>query len=143
MIFVRLKFMKRFLILIITLFAFQFSFSQDYKSVDAIVSKYPSKFNSIEQFSNRISNDLKTDIDKVRAVYYWISNHIEYDYKSYRDQKNDYKSINYESGLDYQDKLLSIQRKYAEKVFRKNTGVCEGYSQLLKFTLTELGIESV
>nr|WP_321242996.1 transglutaminase domain-containing protein [uncultured Psychroserpens sp.] len=118
------------------------AFSQDYKSIDSIVEQYPEKFRSIDYFANRIDKDFDTDIDKVRAVYYWISNHIEYDYKSYRNGSNGYKSIAYNDDGDYENRLKSLRKNYAEKSLKKRLAVCEGYSQLLKFTLLELGIEA-
>lgn len=134
--------MKTFL-LALFLLSFHFISAQDYKHIDSIVASYPKKFKSIESFASKVASDFKTDIEKTRAVYYWVANNIMYDYKSYRNRENGYKAIKVESELDYEKRFLKMQRKYAEKALKRNTAVCEGYSQILKFTLQELNIECV
>ncbi|MEM6514748.1 MAG: transglutaminase domain-containing protein [Bacteroidota bacterium] len=127
--------MKQTLLLSLVLIGCHFSPAQNYNAVDDIVLGYPDNFNSIKTFSERIQKDFNTDVDKVRAVYFWISNHIKYDYKSL-SRKN--KSQTYKDDTE----LTLIQRRYAEKVLKRKLGVCEGYSQLMKFVLNELNIET-
>ena len=111
-----------------------FARSQDFKKVDLIVNQYPSYFNSIEAFANKVNTDFNTDLEKVRAVYYWVSNHIFYDYaqanRTYR-RRTYYES---EADLERQLKLM------AEQVLRRKRGVCEGYAQLTRFVLQDLQI---
>ncbi|WP_456441152.1 transglutaminase domain-containing protein [Psychroserpens sp.] len=134
--------MKQLLTIIFFLFCHYIAIAQDYSKVDVIVSKYPNKFKSITDFSDRVENDFNTDIDKVRAVYYWISNHIVYDFKSLRNGSNAYDAIEMKSEEQYQNDLLKMEKKYAERSLKKQRAVCEGYAQLLKFTLLELDIET-
>lgn len=130
--------MIRFL-LVFFLFSIQFISAQNYERVDSIVSNYPDRFKSIENFADRIASDFTTDLDRTRATYYWISNHITYDFKSLR-KKEKTKKIKYKSKTDYESKIYILNKKYAEKALKKNTAVCEGYAQLLKYTLTKLDI---
>ncbi|WP_179008504.1 transglutaminase domain-containing protein [Winogradskyella forsetii] len=132
--------MKSFL-LIFFLISIQLSFSQSYASIDSIVSTYPKKFKSIEQFANRIRHDFETDIEKTRAVYFWIANNITYDYKTFRKNKKN-KKIRSKSKADYEAKLHVYNRKLARKVLRKKSAVCEGYSRLLTEVLRDLNINS-
>uniref|UniRef100_UPI00404B7A55 transglutaminase domain-containing protein n=1 Tax=Gelidibacter sp. TaxID=2018083 RepID=UPI00404B7A55 len=133
--------MKQVFITFIIFFSFQNLQSQDYKYIDSTVSTYPKKFKSIKHFADKIDKDFNTDLEKIRATYYWISNNIIYDYKSYRNNENGYDKIEVKSEEYYQNSLLEMERKYAEKSLQRNLAVCEGYSQLLKFTLMELNIE--
>lgn len=133
--------MKYILILFAYFFFFQNLSSQDYNKIDEIVKNYPSKFKSIEQLANRIKKDFNTDLEKTRAAYYWISNNITYDYKSFLKGTNGYYSIKI-SDRNYEKEIFALEKEYARKVLKKKTGVCEGYAQLLKFTLTELGVEA-
>lgn len=133
--------MRQLLLTLTFLLAF-ISYSQNYNHVDSIVSNYPDKFRSINYFANRVAKDFDTDLDKTRAVYYWIANHIVYDYKSRRNGSNGYKSIEVTTEDDYKHKLLAMEKKYAERTLKRKLAVCEGYAQLFKFTLLELGIEA-
>lgn len=133
--------MKQLFITIILFFSFQNLQSQDYKYIDSTVSTYPKKFKSINYLADKIDKDFNTDLEKIRATYFWISNNIIYDYKSYRNNENVYKKIEMISEDYYQNTLLNMQRKYAEESLKRNLAVCKGYSQLLKFTLMELNIE--
>ncbi|NRA91565.1 MAG: hypothetical protein HRU26_02600 [Psychroserpens sp.] len=128
-------------IIILVFFVSGITCSQDFQKVDSIVSKYPDRFISISDFASAIDKDFDTDIEMVRATYYWISTHIFYDFDGFRNRTEVYKPISHESEEEYQRKLLEMQRKYAESVLEKKSAICEGYTQLLKFTLNEMGIE--
>ncbi|NRD24589.1 hypothetical protein HNV10_15145 [Winogradskyella litoriviva] len=131
--------MKNVLLLLFLCFAHLCN-AQDYHKVDSIVKLYPSKFKSIESFAKKIDSDFKTEIEKTRAAYYWIANHISYDYEMFQKNESAYKGIKYDNQSEYEEKQLKQEIKYAEQCLKKKKAVCEGYSQLLKFTLNELGI---
>ena len=122
------------LFFVVFLFFSLFIKAQDFKKVDSIVNLYPDRFSSIVEFSYKVNSDFETDIEKVRAVYYWISNHIFYDYKQLKTSRK--KSYFFKN----QRELEKFRRYYAENVLRKKTGICEGYSQLMKFVLKYLDI---
>ncbi|WP_460218170.1 transglutaminase domain-containing protein [Psychroserpens sp. MEBiC05023] len=127
------------------IFIFFIAFSskaQDYSSVDAIVKNYPNRFKSIDDFAHRIELDFDSDINKVRAVFYWVSNHIAYDFKSATNNTNGYKYINSNPDDGYEERLLQMHKTYAERALKRKLAVCEGYSQLIKFTLNALDIKS-
>lgn len=134
--------MKQLLTIIFFLFSSYAITAQNFGQVDDVVSKYPKKFKSIKDFSSRIESDFESDINKVRAAYYWVSNHISYDFKSAKSNSNVYKSIEVKSEEQFENDVLKMEKKYAERTLRKKSAVCEGYAQLLKFTLLELGIET-
>ncbi|WP_179348226.1 transglutaminase domain-containing protein [Winogradskyella pacifica] len=133
--------MKTFL-LVFFLFSIQLVCSQNYKTIDSLVNTYPAKFKSIESFADRIRTDFKTDLERTRAVYYWLANNITYDYKSLRKKKK-IKKIRAKSKRDYELKLYQYNQRVAEKTLRKKSAMCEGYAQLLNYTLSELDIISV
>lgn len=133
--------MRAFL-LVFFLFSIQVVFTQNYEKVDSIVNTYPNRFKSIEHFANKIASDFKSDVERTRAAYYWISNNITYDYKSLR-KKRKKKRIKSASKADYEAKLYAFNRKIAKKTLRKKSAVCEGYSQLLTEVLRDLDIISV
>lgn len=126
--------------LIILISGFQID-AQDYNKVDSVVSNFPKNFKSIKEFAHKINVNFTTDLEKTRAAYYWISNNIAYDFESLKKGKNKYKNISYDTKSEYQAKLAEMEKRLADKVLRKKRAVCEGYSQLLKFTLLHLNIE--
>ncbi len=115
----------------------QFTFCQKYAHTDSIVAQYPNTFSSISEFADKIQTDFKTDIEKTRAVYYWMANNISYDYKSYNSSSSRFNGTYYENEEDLKRK----QRQDAETTLKIKIGVCEDYSQLFRFTLEELGIK--
>ena len=116
--------------------------SQEYQYIDSIVNQYPKKFKSIENFAYEVSLDFKSNIERTRAVYYWISNNITYDYKSLR-KKRKKKKIKFKSRSEYEAKVNKLNRKIAEKTLRNKSAVCEGYSRLLTEVLKDLNVISV
>ncbi|WP_157811510.1 transglutaminase domain-containing protein [Lacinutrix sp. Bg11-31] len=131
--------MKKYLLLFILSLSFQLLIAQDYNLLDDKVNQYPKQFHSIESLAKRISSDFTTDIDKTRALFYWLSNNITYDNDDANDGKGTYKRIKLDK--NYKTKLTEQQIKYANRCLRKQMAVCEGYSQIMKHTLDILDIE--
>ncbi|MFK7750653.1 MAG: transglutaminase domain-containing protein [Kordia sp.] len=116
--------------------------AQDYATVDKVVATYPSSFQSIEKFADRIEKDFTTDATKVRAAYYWIAHHIQYNYKIVGSSKTGYPTITintYESEDEFHYKYKKVYATYA---LQYKAAVCEGYAQLLFYVCEELGIKA-
>ena len=128
---------KYFLLLVV--FFSKFAYGQNYQKVDSIVNLYPDNFNSIEAFAEQIASDFNTDLEKIRAIYYWVSNNIRYNYREF-DSNSSYRTFSYYDEEEFKEKLNKAQRKYAERTLRSKKGICEGYVQLIKFTCNELGL---
>lgn len=133
--------MNKYAIYILTLFIVSISNAQDYSNIDSTASKYPNKFKSIKSFADKVRSDFDSDLHQIRAVYYWVANHIAYDYKSLKNNDNGFEFVNSNSN-DYEVRLSEMHRRYAERALKRKLAVCEGYSQLIKFTLEELNIET-
>ena len=114
-----------------------FVFSQDYSTVDAKVKKYPKHFISFKSLATQISNDFDNETDQVRALYYWVSNNILYDYNH-----DLLLSTVIESDLNDINYGTKLKENYAKTCLKKNIGVCEGYSLIIKYTLDLLNIEN-
>lgn len=76
----------KFLVYFILLFLFSLNtFSQSEKEinfsrVDSIISQFPDSLSgSASTIANYILSKFSTDDEKVRAVFYWVSNNIDYD----------------------------------------------------------------
>lgn len=129
--------MKRILILLI-IFTFSYSgYSQDLASVDSKVIKYPKKFSNPEKLALRISSDFKTDLEKVRAVYTWLTNNVTYDF----GESGRY-NYSYTSKEDHDAKEKKHSTKLSKRVVSKTIAVCEGYSVAFKKICDLLNIKA-
>ncbi len=114
--------------------------SQNYTSVDHKVKNYPD-FSGIEHLSIRIQNDFKSDGDRVRAAFIWLTHNIQYK-QTIEDIFAAKPTLLYysESGKKYQ-----VNRYHMEligKAFAKKEGVCYDYSLMLDYLCRDFGIPS-
>jgi len=111
-----------------TFFLITFSigvYSQDFKKVDSIVESFKfDKSLALDKLTEKVTKPFTKDIDKTRAIFYWIADNIEYDYKNFKD------------------KTVSSEQVKPEIVYHKRLAVCEGYSNLFKYMLDYCDIES-
>ena len=106
---------------------------------------------SIDQMNNECKEILKkiikpnyTDIEKISAIYVYIIQNIKYDHESLA-ARNGEKNQAYE---DAQNSLSGSIEKVLDKIqssynaFRDKKCVCEGYSNMMHYMLTAVGIKS-
>jgi hypothetical protein len=80
----------------------------DYRQADSIALHFPKKkFKTVNEIAAVLTEDLKTEHEKFRAIFRWITDNIEYN----------------KSASNITD---------ASKIVRKNKAVCQGFSNLLK-----------
>jgi transglutaminase/protease-like cytokinesis protein 3 len=85
----------------------------------------------------------KTDIEKVRAIFRWITEHIDYNMKVFNRNKNAATNgFIFEDPLDSIAPLPSLNERVAEKVLKRKTAFCDGYSRLFKTLCDHAGIRS-
>lgn len=83
------------------------------KQIDEYSRNVPSNYeNDIETLTKYLIKPAKTDLEKVRAIWVWITNNISYDVGGYF------------SG--------NISTYDAQTAFQKKMGVCSGYASLFK-----------
>jgi hypothetical protein len=80
----------------------------------------------IEELTTKITEPFKTDIEKTRAIYFWIASNIKYDYAGVKT--NSWTHYPSESSL-------------INDTFRFKKGFCSGYSHLFKYMLELCNIE--
>jgi len=117
-----------FILFIILIFRFNiYSQKNSFSKIDSLVEYNGSICNSFEEQSKKLIQTNWSEIEKIRAVYYWIAINIRYD------------SIGYKNGL--WNKYKS-DYSIANDTYNFKKGVCSGYSYLFKLMCLELGIES-
>ncbi len=129
--------MKTYLIHLILLLNITYIFSQDFTYVDKTVADYPKHFDTPQRLAEQINSDFSTDIDKVRALYTWITHHVDYDIKEKGKFSHSYDT--------YKDKIKRnelYRRALSIRVVAQGKAVCEGYSILFNETCHALHIKS-
>lgn len=121
-----------FLYLLFTLFSTK-SFSQKFLPIETIVKTFPTSFKSPEKLAKQISENFNNDEEKAIAAYIWIASNIKYDVKGYvRGKYNDGEYFTGKTKEEIQKKIEEFKIEIAEKTIKKETGVCENYSQLFQ-----------
>jgi transglutaminase-like putative cysteine protease len=82
----------------------------------------------VAALAREITRDCRTDAERARAIYDWITGHITYDWKVWQDMV-----AGADSYTQPQDPLSVIQR---------GTGVCAGYAWLFDALTASVGIEA-
>lgn len=108
--------------------------------VDKIMYSY-SNINSIEELTKRIDYDFKTNLEKARAVYTWISLNIRYRLKD-RYLVEMPKTYWIFSGDDLKRQVKFENEKILRNTFQKKRGICNGYALLFHEICTQLNIKN-
>ena len=96
----------------------------NFKSIDAHAdSASRMNFSTIKALGEYLVKPAKNDLEKARAIYRWISSHIEYDARSYFS--NSYTPTD------------------SENVFVSRRSVCDGYANLYESLAKVAGLEAV
>ncbi|MCX6221753.1 MAG: hypothetical protein NTZ69_12290 [Bacteroidia bacterium] len=111
--------------LIVFLFSTELFGINNYSEIDKRSISVPDSLRTVDQISTYLTKDLKSEEEKVRAFYIWISHNIKYDL----DKKN--------SGKKYISKTAQI-----DDVLEKRQGICSHYSALFNVFCQKSGIKS-
>jgi hypothetical protein len=95
-----------------------------------------------ESLSRKLTASCKTDYEKVRAIFLWITDNISYHTKSGLNtrRKNDDELV-FESG-DSSSTLLPLIEHVAGIVLKRKSTVCDGYTKLFKSLCDHAGIKN-
>lgn len=115
-------------------------FSQDFKKVDKIIYSYHS-INSAEQLAKRIDYDFKTDIEKIRALYTWLTLNLKYDY-SKSDLLTAPQLLVYSGEKDLKHRLKWIENNLVSKTIKSKKALCYGVAITFKKVCDLLNIKN-
>lgn len=80
---------------------------------------------------SELTEDLDGDEEKARAIYFWITENIKYDFKKFNKGKK-VEKFRCKGKDDCLLKRQKIENKLIEKVLRQRKGICSGYAVLFK-----------
>ena len=120
-----------FIFLVISLFfVAQTKENQNFKEIDSLARtiKYE---NDLPKLVNQLTQNYKTDTEKYRAIFVWITDNIAYDYKTYNKKRKTIE-IKCKGKEDCEKKFSKIDNEIIDRVLSKKMAVCDGYSRLFK-----------
>jgi hypothetical protein len=96
---------------------------------------------TIESLARKITAPYTTELEKTRAVFSWIAQHIAYNTGIYNAGRG-YRQVKYV--FDPADTVSSKPaiEQTAERVLRRRIAVCDGYAKLFKTLCDYAGVES-
>lgn len=98
--------------------------SNSFAHIDSYVKSCPkSVSNSIPALANYLAKECSNDLEKTRAIFVWIASNINYDDRGYNSGK--------------------FHSNTASEVFKRRSGVCEGYSNLFNELGNLMGLEVI
>lgn len=112
----------------------------DFQKADSIASSlkgvrgYP-----IAKLSTALTKDLYTDVEKIRAIYKWIAENIEYDVVEYHQLVKARDKYSLKRRRRY---LKKNSKNISRRTLRKGKAICYGYSYLFKELSSSIGIAS-
>ena len=117
-----------FTILLLLLSLLCFARENPYAKIDkyaASVGYLPSN-----ELAEKLTSPYHSDSEKVRSIFYWITQHIAYDvYEYHHPVTESYYTSDFEDSLKAE---AALSTKYGEEALRKKMGICEGYADLFK-----------
>jgi transglutaminase/protease-like cytokinesis protein 3 len=85
---------------------------------------------SLDCLAEKLTAPYKTDLEKTRSIFIWITSHIAYNTKSFSRRQKAYDVyLEPDDGLP---QLKPLNERTAQIVFERRTAVCEGYARLFK-----------
>jgi len=97
---------------------------------------------SPDTLAMKLTGPYSTDLEKVRAIFRWITQHIEYNVMRYQPYRVIYEDDGVESAHDNDSVLKPLDERVAEIVLKRRVTVCEGYARLFKTLCDYAGIKS-
>lgn len=120
---------------LLIIFYFQSSFSQKkFRAID-LKAKSVKSYRNPEDLSHKLTSGYNSEIEKVHAIFYWITENIRYDTEEFhKDSANSYYTLlklllvntNQEFNKELYNKMI------IDTVLAKKSAICDGYARLFR-----------
>ena len=136
--------MRRIFFLLVSIVTFHFSHAQikskNFNNIDWKAGRINA--NSVDSLAYRLTSSYEEQIDKVRAIFSWITQNISYNTNILSSSRR-YHPIKFlPDPIDTVSVWKSANEMTAEKVLRRRYAVCDGYAKLFKTLCDYSGIQS-
>ena len=112
--------------------------SANYDAIDWEMRKTDAP--TVDSLAKKISVSFQSDIEKTRAIFSWIAQHIGYNTGIYNAGKG-YRPVKFFLDPDDTVSSKSAVEQTAERVFKRRIAVCDGYAKLFKTLCDYTGVE--
>lgn len=112
------------------LFIAQNKENQNFKKIDSLAKsiKYEK---GLPQLVNELTKNCKSDTEKYRAIFIWITENIAYDYKTYNKHRKPI-TVKCKGKDDCNKNFSKIDNEVIDRVLSRKIAICDGYSRLYK-----------
>lgn len=124
----------------ISVFCFAQKKAVNFSPIDWRVEKIEST--SPDTLAQLLTAPYTTDLEKVRSIFRWITEHIEYNTLRFKPFGTAYHDDGIESEDDSLPGLRSLDERVARIVLKRKQTVCAGYARLFKTLCDFAGIKS-
>jgi transglutaminase/protease-like cytokinesis protein 3 len=98
---------------------------------------------NILELTNTLTAPYPDTIKKLRAIFIWVADNIEYDYKMYNSGNDEWKHFDcYGTKVSCAQARTEWENKLLQHVLDKKKAVCSGYAGLFKRMCTLAGIQN-
>lgn len=111
----------------------------NFYSIDNKVGSIP--VTKADSLARQLASLAKTEGEKVRAIFRWITEHIDYNVMPFGNRKNVARQL-YKEPEDTSAALPPLNERVAAKVLNTGVAFCEGYSRLFKTLCDHAGIKA-
>ena len=111
----------------------------NYYAIDNKVGSIPVA--KTDSLARQLASLGKSDREKVRAIFRWITEHIDYNVTPFGQRKNVTRQF-YKESEDSSLALPPLNERIAAKVLNTGVAFCEGYSRLFKTLCDHAGIRA-
>jgi hypothetical protein len=97
---------------------------------------------TVAGLSAKLTYNCKTDYEKVRAIFNWVTENISYNTRNYSVSKKKKNDKIYTEPEDTSAELKPLVEHVAEIVLSRRMAVCDGYTKLFKSLCDHAGIQN-
>lgn len=120
-----------------------YSYSQKYDAVDAIVDGYSNDLSSADDLIKLVNADFSKQDEKARAVFRWVATNISYDVDLAESMNYTSKnSFSYKTEKEREIKDKKFKLDLVSSTMNTKKTVCHGYAALMEYLYLKLGLES-
>lgn len=113
-----------------------------FKIADSVAMSHKGKsLKNLPVLTHELTANLKTDVEKIRAIYTWVCTNIENDYYSYLKTSKKRKKFK-ENRTAYLDWNNSFTPQVFKKLVDEKKTACTGYAYLIKEMVNLAGFKS-
>ncbi|MGS2765126.1 transglutaminase domain-containing protein [Sinomicrobium sp. M5D2P9] len=114
------------ILIILLIIGFNSNAQSDFIEIDEKVSQIG--FSPKDELAENITSEFKTDLEKVRALFVWITDNITYDFELYESE-------------ELKSEFYTSEGNVIDKTLERKKAICSGYSLLFKKLCDDIGIE--